>query len=294
MWKFKEKWNGSWLLALCFLGIFFLSITFAPKFQAAYVAISKLAHTSEHPNKNKPIIGILLNSGQVGDYSRYPSYALRKNYSQIITQYGGVPIFIGHDSPVLEEYLKLIDGILLTGGEVELPEQAFTTGINFVLDPAKFPRAHFEYPLIHQAYARNIPVLGICAGMQNMNVALGGTLIQNIQQFLYSSIVHQQEDREQVQHFIQIFAPTQLNRIIGVTELGVNSNHRAGLGKVSPHLRISAKAPDGAIEGVEADNKRFFIGVMWHPEFMLSEQEEALWQAFIQAAKDFQEEKNHS
>lgn len=292
MWAFFKKISiYSKLAILAVFLLFAVSISFAPKYQAGFLAMSKCTHCPIEL-KAKPVIGILLNSGGAEGYSRYPWYAIRKNYGHIISQHGGVPIFIGHDTNVLEEYVHLLDGLVLTGGEVELPEQVFQDGLELsALNPKYFPRAYLEYQLIQKAYAKNIPVLGICAGTQEMNVALGGTLIRDVQKALNSPITHHQENREQIQHQVNIAANSKLFSILQTAQLGVNSNHQAGLGKVAPALSMNAQASDGAIEGIEASNKRFFIGVIWHPEFVLSQQEDQLWQAFIEASRDYHRER---
>jgi putative glutamine amidotransferase len=145
-----------------------------------------------------------------------------------------------------------------------------------------------ELKLIKLAYQRNIPVLGICAGMQEMNVALGGTLTSNLKKTFNITTEHRNENREKIQHKVTIEPNTQLYHIVKNAKFGVNSNHREGLKEVSPVLNINARATDGVVEGIEAPKKQFFIGVMWHPEFQLNKEEEKLWQAFLDAATKYQ------
>lgn len=266
----KQQHRSS-LLPIIFSLVFFLVLIYFPtKIDAA--------------PREKPLIGILLDSGGNEGYSEYPWYALRKNYGQVIANLGGIPLFIGHDSKVTEDYLNILDGIVLTGGDFESPPEAYTTGIKGKVDQQRFARDYMEFGLVQKAYERNIPTIGICAGMQNMNVALGGTLYKNLKESLGTTIEHRKEDNEKVQHPIQIQENTKLFHILRVKFLQVNSNHNEGINKVAAALTISARAPDGVIEGIEAPQKLFFMGVMWHPEFLLSQEETDLWKSFIAAA----------
>lgn len=245
-----------------------------------------VANANHSNDAKKPLIGILLNDGGKGGYSDYPWYAMRQNYSQVIAELGGVPVFIGHDIQPLDDYIRVLDGIVLTGGDLNTPEGAYTTGIKTV-DPKKYPREYIEFQLVKKALENDIPVLGICAGMQDMNLALGGTLIPNLKEVLNTPIQHRQENREKLHHSVTISEKSQLYKVLKTKSLKVNSNHRAGINKVSPVLVVSARAPDGVIEGFEVPGKRFFMGVMWHPEFMLTPQEKLLWKSFIQAASNY-------
>lgn len=233
----------------------------------------------------KPIIGIMLNVENDKAYSIYPYFAIRKNYSDVVIRHGGIPVFLGHDYTSIDDYLNMLDGIVLTGGDFETSEEAFTTGLKSIPDPKKFPRERMEVELIRKAYERNIPVIGMCAGMQEMNVAMGGTLHANLIENKVTTFQHRVSDRAHPQHAIKIDKNSKLYQIIQSENLHVNSNHNAGIKQASEALKVVARAPDGVIEAFEAPNKRFFIGVMWHPEFVLSEGEHALWQAFISAAK---------
>lgn len=247
------------------------------------------AANANHGDVKKPLIGIMLNDGGKGGYSDYPWYAMRQNYGRVIAELGGIPVFIGHDTQPIDDYIQVLDGILLTGGDLNTPEGAYTTGIK-TFDPKKYPREYVEFQLVKKALEKNIPVLGICAGMQDMNLALGGTLIPNLKEVLKTPIQHRQENREKLHHSIAISEKSQLYKIVKTKSLKVNSNHRAGINKVSPVFVVTARAPDGVIEGFEVPGKRFFMGVMWHPEFMLTPEEKLLWKSFIQASSEYRAE----
>jgi len=245
------------------------------------------------PHSTKPLIGILLNDGGEGGYSIYPWYAMRKNYSDIIAKQGGVPVFIGHDVSVVEDYLDKLDGIVLTGGDLKSPPQGYEKGEHKRVEPKYYSRHSIEFVIVQGAYKRNIPLLGICAGMQNMNVALGGTL-QNLKEAGKTSIEHRVDNREQIQHQVIVVPNSLLYRIMKKKQFGVNSNHREGILRLSDKYVVTARAPDNVIEAFEAPNKTFFVGVIWHPEFVLSDQDKALWHAFVQASAGYAAKKKHA
>ena len=200
---------------------------------------------------------------------------------------GGIPVYIGYDTQNVDDILSNLDGLVLTGGDFATPPEAFTTGIVGPVDPKLYPRTHFEVMLIRTAYEKNIPVLGICAGLQNMNAAMGGVLINNLMEETGTKIQHRNEKRDEVQHRVDINPQSLLFELLNKKSLMVNSNHRAGIKKVAPGFNIGARAEDGVIEAIEDPNKLFFIGVMWHPEFVLSKEESRLWRLFIDAACEY-------
>jgi len=238
---------------------------------------------AKEPHANKPLIGILLNDGGEGGYSIYPWYAMRKNYGEIVTKMGGVPVFIGHDVAVIQDYLQKLDGIVLTGGDLKSPPTEFENGQHKPVDPKLYPREAVEYVLIQEAYKRDIPLLGICAGMQDMNVALDGT-IGNLKEAGKTTIEHRVENREEVQHEINVAPKSMLYCIVKKKKYDVNSNHRNGIDRLSKKFVVTARAPDDVIEAFEAPHKMFFMGVMWHPEFALTKEDQSLWKAFIQTS----------
>ena len=263
--------NKLLLLIVAVLGLFFV--------------LDSLWQIKNH-SQEKPLIGILLNDGGEGGYSIYPWYVMRQNYSEVIAKNGGIPVFIGHDSEIVDDYVKLLDGIVFTGGDFAVPIEAYTSGIPEDYKPKPHSRDGVEYPLIKLSYNNNIPVLGVCGGMQQMNVVFGGTLYENLKGSLNTPIQHRNENLCNTVHKVDIKLDSKLYQIVKAEQLAVNSCHHAGLRKVANNLAISSTSSDGVIESIEAKNKHFFIGVQWHPEFELSDEEKKLWQAFVEAAKE--------
>lgn len=245
------------------------------------IGFNMVAHSEGH---EKPVIGILMNAGSDDSYSIYPWYAMRQDYANAVIQAGGIPIFIGHEPELIDDYTSILDGLVLTGADLQSPSQAYTTGITLNVKADEFPRAFVEFKYAKIAYEKNIPLLAICAGMQNLNVAFGGTLSKDIAKHHGSSINHRISDRTQTQHSITINADTKLYDITQVEKLDVNSNHREGIKTVADVFQVTALAEDGVIEAFEAPTKDFMIGVMWHPEFVLTNSEKKIWRAFIAAS----------
>jgi putative glutamine amidotransferase len=151
-------------------------------------------------------------------------------------------------------------------------------------------RARLELGLSKLAFEHQVPTLGICGGMQSMNVALGGTLIQDIPAQIASKIQHRQKrSAEHTAHEIHIKPNTLLRRIIKKSSISVNSSHHQSVKAIPRSLHISAMAPDGVIEAIESLRHPFWLGVQWHPEFLYRTDllQNRLFSAFIKAARQY-------
>jgi len=150
------------------------------------------------------------------------------------------------------------------------------------------PRARFEIGLTRAALDGDKPILGICAGMQVMAGVLGGTFYEDIRTEIDTPIDHLNEKpAEEAAHRVAITAGSLLHRIIGRDEMEVNTAHKEALKKVPDGLAVNAVAPDGVVEGIEIQGKRFALGVQWHPEFFLDPAGPhiALFRALVDAAR---------
>jgi putative glutamine amidotransferase len=233
-----------------------------------------------------PIIGITLDSEEPGGYSKFPWYALRQNYASWIAEAGGLPIALPHAPDLALRYLDRIDGLLVTGGAFDVDPALFGADSRHATVTVKDRRTRFELAIVTGALARDLPILGICGGQQLLNVALGGTLIQHIPDEVPGALSHEQPNpRNEPGHTITITAGTRLAAITGVGTTAVNSAHHQAVKAVAPGCVVDAIAPDGVIEGIEAPDRRFCIGVQWHPEFSITEADRALARAFIEACR---------
>ena len=243
----------------------------------------------------KPIIGISLDFLDNKTYSPRPWYALRHDYADAITQYGGIPVFLTYTEDNFNEYLDLIDGLIIPGGDDHIPPHFYEETIKY---PKHFTSGEMrsvpELKLLKMAIERkNIAILCICHGMQLMNVAYGGTLIQYIPEEVTSNIEHLQSGPKNIPtHNITIFPDTKLSQIASKSELMINSSHMQAVKKVADRFVISAKAPDGVIEAIEDPNHPFLIGCQWHPEYVINNGIDIeLFESFIINAKKIKNDK---
>ncbi|MGE5515555.1 MAG: gamma-glutamyl-gamma-aminobutyrate hydrolase family protein [Bacteroidota bacterium] len=233
-----------------------------------------------------PAIGITLDSEEPGGYSPFPWYALRRNYCDAVAAAGGLPLPLPHEPELAEAYLDRIAGLVVTGGAFDVDPALFGASERHATVTLKTRRTAFELAMMRGALARDLPILGICGGEQLLNVALGGTLVQHIPDAVAECLAHEQPNRrDQPGHDVDVVAGTRLAAIAGSLRLAVNSSHHQAVDMVAPGCVVNAVAPDGVIEGIEDPRRPFCIGVQWHPEFILSAADAALFTAFIEACR---------
>jgi putative glutamine amidotransferase len=235
---------------------------------------------------SRPVIGITLDSEDPGNYSNMPWYALRQNYADAVVEAGGVPLALPHEPDQANDYLDIIDGLVITGGAFDVDPSIFGAGERHPTVVTKDRRTAFELATTRGALERDMPLLGICGGQQLLHVALGGTLIQHIPDEIPGALAHEQPNpRDEPGHSISVLPGTLLHRIVGADSLDVNSAHHQAAKDASDQIIINAVAPDGVIEGIEAIGKRFCLGVQWHPEYKVSAGDGAIFQALIGACE---------
>lgn len=243
----------------------------------------------------KPIIGITLDYIDDGDsskYSDFPWYALRQHYSNIVLKNGGIPIFLPFESykEDLTDVIELIDGLIIPGGDMDVPPAMYNEEILFNTKPA-IERCNIESDLILEVLERDMPFLGICHGMQLLNVLLGGSMYQDIKEQIPNAINHKQPmSRLKTYHNIKIEEGTLLAEIVvNQKEFAINSNHRQAINRLGKGLIVSALCcDDGVIEAIESLDHEFVLGLEWHPEIEASrEQDNAIIYNFIEAAREY-------
>ncbi len=235
-----------------------------------------------------PIIGFTLDYEEAGGYSKYPWYALRDNYCGSIARHGGAPLGLPHEVAYVEHYLNLMSGLIITGGNFDVPPEMYGDSTVHAKVTTKPRRSQFEWAITKGALERGMPILGICGGQQLLNVILGGTLIQHIPDSIKNPLAHEQPNpRHEVGHEVAILANTKLYEIIGKASAQVNSAHHQAVAKVAEGVVINARAPDGVIEGIEYPAHPFCLGVQWHPEFEVTKADNAILTAFVDAAKAY-------
>jgi len=185
---------------------------------------------------------------------------------------GGLPVVV----PALEEdgaaeaFVRELDGLILSGGADVSPQNYGELPLKPVWggDPT---RDAYEIGLVHHALAFGLPMLGLCRGLQLLNVALGGSLWQDLQTQREDTLEHRNWHRyDDTGHAVSVAPASWVGRIYGGrTELHVNSVHHQGIRRLAPGLEVSAQAPDGVIEAIEwIDAQRWIVGLQWHPEWL--------------------------
>lgn len=210
----------------------------------------------------KPVIGI------------FPSYDaekkqvfLNRTYIDAITESGGIPFIVplSEENERVLEYLDLIDGIVFSGGTDIAPEYYGETNAGKSLGIIDFLDS-CEKLAIKLSLDADIPVLGICRGMQALNVFCGGSLIQDIPSERGVSVVHNLPKPEIAFHKITVEKSSPLSEAMGFGSHTVNSYHHQAVKNIAPEFSACAAAEDGIIEAIYHKNKKFVLGVQWHPE----------------------------
>lgn len=227
-----------------------------------------------------PLIGITTvrttdSNGRIYD-------GLSQAYSTAIALAGGIPVLIpqstietANDLTPLHSLYQRLDGVLLPGGGDVHPDY-YGEAVSDVDRGISTLRDAIELPLVRWAYEDDLPLLGICRGHQVMNVALGGSLHHDVQLFqgegaFLSHDADSMTERERLMHTVQIESSSRLFGALGADgqSLAVNSLHHQAVNRLAPVLVASAVADDCIIEGIEAPQARFFMGVQWHPEALV-------------------------
>lgn len=233
-----------------------------------------------------PVIGFTLDYEKGGGYSKLPWYALRENYMQSVSQFGAIPIALPHEIGLVGQYLKRIDGLVVTGGAFDVPPEMYGEKKVHKSVTTKDQRTAFEYAMTQAALKAKKPILGICGGEQLLNVILGGTLIQHIPDAIKHPLAHEQpHPRTEAGHMVNIKRGTLLHKIVGREEIPVNSAHHQAVARVGKDVVINAVAPDGVIEGIEYTKHPFCLGVEWHPEYHISPADTKIFAAFVKACR---------
>jgi putative glutamine amidotransferase len=215
-------------------------------------------------------------------------------YAAAVRTAGGEPLWLQPadvpDPRRLEAVLEAIDGVLFSGG-IDIHPRHFgepiLEGASVEIDEQ---RDTLELPLARQAVARGLAVLGICRGIQTLNVAFGGSVYQDLSVLGIEGRVHQQRDRLepwQPAHPVVLIARSKLATTFDGKHAEVNSFHHQAVHNPAPGWVVTARAPDGVIEGLEYPDARFVVGVQWHPERMIQRDPSSrrLFAAFVEAAR---------
>jgi len=217
-----------------------------------------------------------------------PAYVLYVAYSRMVREAGGLPVILT-PTPAdrIAGLLDRIDGVVLTGGGDIEPSRYGGTDLPSVYG-VDTDRDAFELALAGEAADRRMPLLAICRGMQVLNVARGGTLIEDISTHLPDALAHQVEGEETYRgiHEVSVVAGSTTAKALGSESVRVKSVHHQSVRKLAPDFRITATADDGIVEGYEAtDGSWPMWAVQWHPEWLPDDPaSRGLFEALIGAA----------
>lgn len=241
---------------------------------------------------------ILATTSTAEEGLRTPHVLLGSPYVIAIEQPGATAVLLtpAHRAESRRHLLDVAHGLVLTGGEDVAPSR-YGEEPHPALGEVNLARDEMELALLEEALERRMPVLAICRGMQLLNVAMGGSLYQDLPSQLEGDLLHEQEAAVNARwHRARIEEGSRLEEIFGSADLHINSFHHQGVKRLAPTLRARGWAEDGLIEAVEAPDYPWVFGVQWHPERGEAEMESdrrspdrRLFWAFVEACREHAE-----
>lgn len=237
---------------------------------------------------NAPLIG--LTTFRQLNKSGNPLISVNEAYLRALSRSGAIPVPVplGLSEDALTALLDRLDGIVFTGGGDVHPER-YGSQPHPLVDDVDADRDRVEIHLFQQTLRSGKPFLGICRGLQVINVAQGGTLYEDILDQRAGALKHQyggDQPRDYLAHEVRLDAGSRLAETVGLLGLQVNSLHHQGIREVGTQLRPTAFAPDGLVEAIELADYPFGLAVQWHPEWLLEHAPmQAIFAAFVQAAQ---------
>lgn len=246
--------------------------------------------TIDAPRRPAPVIGVTCGRVITGSVPR-----ARTNlaYLRAVEAAGGVPVVLppvehGDAAERAAAVMTRLDGLVLTGGE-DVDPALYGAVPHPAAEPPDPLRDAAEIALVHAARERRVPLLAICRGIQVVNVAFGGTLVQDIVSECPHALPHAlKETRDTRSHRVDVMPDSRLAAVLGATTLPVNSTHHQAAGTTGDALRVVATTADGITEGLEHDDARWWmVAVQWHPEELVATDEpwdRMLFAAFVEEA----------
>lgn len=232
---------------------------------------------------NRPVIGLSMNFMQLGSYHQFH---IRDKYIDAVYDYGGLPLPVPTltDKKALQQYIDMIDGLIIIGG-MDYPPQMYGQEAHPKADIMHDRRAISDPLLVELILKTMKPVLGICAGMQLLNICKDGKLIQHLETV--------DNHLGEKYHEITLTESRWLSQIVPGKSIVVNSNHHQGIDPnfIGTGFKIVAKADDGVIEAMELDSKQMVLAIQWHPERITDiEHRKHMFEYFVNRAKTYSSE----
>jgi putative glutamine amidotransferase len=234
----------------------------------------------------KPVIGITtyLTRARFENWEE-DTALVPADYVRAIERAGGRALLVPPSEEAIDETLDALDGVVFSGG-ADLDPQLYGQEAHPETKGVVAERDRGELALLQAALARDMPVLAVCRGVQVLNVALGGDLVQHLPEVVGHE-KHKHTPGEYADHDVTVEPDTRLGSLIG-DRAPVKSHHHQGLGRLGEGLRESARAEDGTPEALEDPSRRFALGVLWHPE---AGEDMRLFEALVEEARGYREER---
>jgi putative glutamine amidotransferase len=234
----------------------------------------------------RPRIGLTVSTTPAGGERSSPRYSIPVPYVRCVEEAGGLAVLLPTTDPArAAECLDLVDGVVLIGGD-DVDPVLYGAAKRTDCGDVDRARDDFEIALVAAADRAGLPSLGICRGIQVMNVALGGTLHQHVPADVPDALEHRVQTYEAA-HPVSVERGSRLASILGSSPVVVNSHHHQAVDRCAARLAVTARAPDGVVEAAEAPDHPFLVAVQWHPERMPSaESTRRLFRALVDAARE--------
>jgi len=235
----------------------------------------------------RPVIGITAYAEEArwGVWEA-PAALIPLAYVSAVERAGGRPLLVPPSDDGIEETLAILDGLLFSGGS-DLDPETYGAEAHPETNGVRAERDQAELALLEAALARDMPVLAVCRGSQVLNVALGGDLVQHLPEVVGDER-HKHTPGVFADHDVEVLPGTKLQALVG-DHAPVKSHHHQGYGRLGDGLREAARADDGTIEAIEDPERRFALGVLWHPE---AGEDAALFEALVEEARRYRAERS--
>ena len=226
---------------------------------------------------------------------------MSQRYIRALTSVGALPWMIplvGDEPDTLRGIYDELDGVFLPGG-ADIDPANYGEERHARCDKSDPARDEVELTLVQWAMADKKPVLGVCRGLQVVNLAAGGTLYQDLAEQMPGAMKHDyfpfggRYTRDHLAHEVRVAENTKLAEVFGAGSLKVNSMHHQGIRRLGKQLIASAVAPDGLVEGIEGNDGSYLVAVQWHPEALTDcQRTRRLFESFVEAAGVYREQRS--
>jgi putative glutamine amidotransferase len=240
----------------------------------------------------RPVIGI--NASFSREENQNPSVSVRANYVDAVTSAGGIPIILPPLASTndVDQQIAACDGFIFVGGP-DIDPARFGEEPHPTMNPMSPRREVYDFELIDHVIKARKPFLAICLGCQQVNVALGGSLIQDINSQTSTTIQH---SRRQIpytsRHDVEVEPKTKLHDLVGTRTLSTNTAHHQAVDRPGEGVKVTSRTDDGVIESFELRDYPFGLGIQWHPEYLVAEKEHrALFEGLVREAKKQREKR---